>query len=478
MDVNSNSADIVVIGSGPGGANTAYLLAAAGKDVLLIEEGRAIAETLPAYSLKEMNTSYRNGGMTVALGRSKVIYIEPRCVGGGSEINAGLYHPPDPEVLDEWGRRFGLPDFSARTLDPFFKSWQADVPVSFMPKVGLASQRIQRGCDALKWKSAEIQRFWKYDNSSLGGLGVRQSMAQTIIPRAIKAGCRLLTNARVKRVSFKSRQAQYLEVSDANDTAKPSRKIFFKQLFICGGAVQTPALLRRSGVKRNIGNSLRMHPALRLAAKFPDRVNDVTEGVPVVQVQEFEPRFTLGGSYSSIPHLALWMAGRDDIERRLADWSQTQLFYALAIGSAAGWVRQLPGLADPLVSLKVTPLDRQHLGAGLYELGKMLFAAGAQEVILPMAGYPVAKQLKELEELRSGEPLKNADLSTIHLFGSCPMGEDAATSAVNSYGKLHGFDNVYLNDASLMPDSPRVNPQGVIMAIARRNVAHFLNELS
>lgn len=65
-------------------------------------------------------------------------------------------------------------------------------------------------------------------------------------------------------------------------------------------------------------------------------------------------------------------------------------------------------------------------------------------------------------------------VSTIHLFFSAPMGEDEATTATDSFGKLRGVENLYVNDASLFPASPAVNPQGTVLAIARRNVGEFL----
>ena len=64
-------------------------------------------------------------------------------------------------------------------------------------------------------------------------------------------------------------------------------------------------------------------------------------------------------------------------------------------------------------------------------------------------------------------------LSTVHAFSSCPMGENPDLSATDSFGKVNGFRNLYVNDASLLPDSPGVNPQGTVMAIALRNVDHF-----
>ncbi|MGL4500300.1 MAG: NAD(P)-binding protein, partial [Planktothrix sp.] len=77
--------EIAVIGSGPGGAITACLLAEAGRDVLLIEEGAYLSlESCEPFSVEEMIQKYRNGGLTAAFGQPKIQYVEGRCVGGGS----------------------------------------------------------------------------------------------------------------------------------------------------------------------------------------------------------------------------------------------------------------------------------------------------------------------------------------------------------------------------------------------------------
>jgi len=66
---------------------------------------------------------------------------------------------------------------------------------------------------------------------------------------------------------------------------------------------------------------------------------------------------------------------------------------------------------------------------------------------------------------------------TIHLFSSCPMGEDERRCATDSFGRIHGFHNLFIADASLLCTAPGVNPQGSIMALTRRNALHFLGLL-
>jgi choline dehydrogenase-like flavoprotein len=66
---------------------------------------------------------------------------------------------------------------------------------------------------------------------------------------------------------------------------------------------------------------------------------------------------------------------------------------------------------------------------------------------------------------------------TIHLFSSCPMGERRDRCAVDSFGRVHGTPNLRVADASILCGPPGVNPQGTIMALARRNALHFLGKL-
>jgi flavin-dependent dehydrogenase len=66
-------AKVLVIGSGPGGAMTAHVLAQGGHDVLVVEEGEhvPVGATEP-YSLEDMDRKWRNGGLTPAFGPVKV----------------------------------------------------------------------------------------------------------------------------------------------------------------------------------------------------------------------------------------------------------------------------------------------------------------------------------------------------------------------------------------------------------------------
>jgi choline dehydrogenase-like flavoprotein len=105
----------------------------------------------------------------------------------------------------------------------------------------------------------------------------------------------------------------------------------------------------------------------------------------------------------------------------------------------------------------------------------LLLAAGAEEVMPAVYGIPSIRSEKDAIRWLDERLSRNAlSLTTVHAFSSCPIGERSDRCAANSYGKVARWQNLYVNDASMLPDSPGVNPQGSVMAFARRNAQHFL----
>jgi hypothetical protein len=249
-------------------------------------------------------------------------------------------------------------------------------------------------------------------------------------------------------------------------------------LFLCAGAVHTPALLRRSGITRSIGDSLQVHPTVKIVARFPDEVNSADMGVPVHQVKEFAPRLSLGCSISSPAYLALGLIDHPEAARATAQtWRNTAIYYAMITSEGRGSVRSLPGFRDPIVRYQLTGTDQRNLADGLRKLAQVLFESGATTLYPGVMHSAALRGKGSLGELPGLLPDGMANLMTIHLFSSCPMGEDRSQCATDSFGRVHGFKNLFVNDASLLCTAPGVNPQGSIMALARRNTLKFLGKL-
>jgi choline dehydrogenase-like flavoprotein len=141
-----------------------------------------------------------------------------------------------------------------------------------------------------------------------------------------------------------------------------------------------------------------------------------------------------------------------------------------------GIIRTLPGFRDPLVRYTLNDRDRKNLADGLRKLGRLLFASGATTLYPGLTRGPALRSERDLAQLPETLLDGRANLMTIHLFSSCPMGEERAKCATDSFGRVHGFKNLFVNDASLLCTAPGVNPQGSIMALARRNALKFLSD--
>jgi choline dehydrogenase-like flavoprotein len=192
-------------------------------------------------------------------------------------------------------------------------------------------------------------------------------------------------------------------------------------------------------------------------------------------VKEFAPRYSFGCSISTPPYLALALLEHPEQARRVADhWAKMATYYAMITGEGRGTVRALPKFGDPLVRYGLTGNDRRDLAEGMRKLCEALFAGGATELYPGITGAPALLKKDDLAKLPETVPSGLASLMTIHLFSSCPMGEAREKCAVNSFGRVHDFKNLYVADASLLCTAPGVNPQGSVMAFARRNVLKFL----
>lgn len=158
----------------------------------------------------------------------------------------------------------------------------------------------------------------------------------------------------------------------------------------------------------------------------------------------------------------------------LADWRRVGVYYAAIRSEGSGSVVSIPGMASPVVTYRLTPNDFSKLSQGLVALGEALLAAGATELYPSVVGAGVARNRADVGTWWDAVTTNAANLMTVHLTSSIRMGERPGTTGTDSYGGVHGWDNLRVNDASLLPDAPGVNPQAGVMAIAAPNADAFL----
>ena len=465
--------DVLIIGSGAGGSVTAAVLAQAGRDVTVVEEGPWIdPDAMEPFSLEEMAAKYRHRP-AAALGAPAIAYAEGRCVGGSTEINSGLYHRLPAYLTEAWRDEYRIDEFDPDTLDAYAERIEQELAVSRLPGAPpTSSALLERGATKLGWQAMEFARVFRYDAA---GRGVKQTMTRTLLPRAIAAGATVIDNCRVRRVLVRDGRAVGVRCRRTEDGRVHDLTIRAGHVFVCGGAIQTPALLHRSGIRARVGSGLKVHPMIKIAARFPYPVDH--GGVPMQVVTEFGPNLSIGGSASRRGQVALALAeSSTDFADALADWEHFSVYYAAIRTEGSGRVIGVPGLRAPLVSYRLTDGDLSRLARGLVHLGEVLLAAGATELYPSLRGGPVVRRPEGLVDWWNGVSRSRANLMTVHLTSTVRMGEERSRTGTDSFGRVWGVGNLRVNDASLLPDAPGVNPQGAIMALAARNCEQFLSD--
>lgn len=470
------STEVLVVGSGAGGAVTAARLAEAGRKVVVVEEGPWFEpDAHEPFSLDEMVARYRNGGPQVALGNPAVAFGEGRCVGGSTEVNSGLFHRLPDYLADEWRTVYDIDDFTSQTLAFYAGQVEAELEVSTLPSAPPPSSAIlEQGATKLGWRNVEFARVYRYDAA---GRGIKQTMSRTLLPKALAAGAQLIPDCRVLRLERAAGRVTGARCQRTHPDG--GREVLFidaDQVVVCAGAVQTPALLQRSGIRRNIGTGLKLHPTVKIAARFPYPVDH--GDVPMHRVTEFAPHLTIGGSASRKGQIAMALAeSTHDIAEPMADWENFSIYYAAIRSEGAGRVRAVPGLKSPLITYKLTDADMSRLAQGLVHLGEVLLAADATELYPSLVGGPIARSLADIGTWWDRATRANTNLMTVHMTSTVRMGNNRDRTGTDSYGKVWDHANLHVNDGSLLPDAPGVNPQAAIMTIATRNTEHLLASL-
>ena len=207
--------DVVIVGSGAGGAPSAVRLREAGFDVLVLEEGDLHRTgSFRADPISAMQRLYRDAGSSMILGTPPMLFAEGRCVGGSTVINGGMSWRAPDHVLRHWSDELGLDGTDPASMDDYFAQAERILNVEFQNEdtLGANDKLFVRGARELGWQidpaPRNMNRCVGLNACALGcPTGAKQSMLVTEIPRALAGGARLITNARVSRVTFERGRA-------------------------------------------------------------------------------------------------------------------------------------------------------------------------------------------------------------------------------------------------------------------------------
>jgi choline dehydrogenase-like flavoprotein len=461
--------DAVVIGSGAGGAMAARTLARAGMSVVVLEEGRRYtgAEFRTRPPLDRFLELYRDGGSSVALGRPPVLLPSGRGVGGTTLVNCGTSYRTPPRVLRRWAaegivtdRLDGLLDEVERTLNV------SRQPLDVLGRNGLL---VLEGARRLGWRAAPLRRNAPgCDGCCQCVVGcpdnAKNGVHLNALPQACAAGARIVTYARAERILVEHGRAGGVRAIRPDGEAL---EILAPLVVVAAGATQTPPLLRRSGLGRHprLGRGLAVHPATSLAGRFDEPVVSWNGVLQSVGVEELHDEGILIEATAGPPGMSSFVlpgVGRA-LRDRLEDADHLAVIGAMVADEPSGRVH---GRRRPILRYDLADADAAKLKRAMVAMGRVLFAAGATEVLTGLARSPLARTREELTAIVADASMAETHLAGFHPTGTARMGADAERAPVDTSGRLRGVEGVYVADASVLPTCPEVNPQLTIMAMA------------
>jgi len=115
-------ADVVVVGTGAGGAACGAELAEAGLDVVFVEEGsHTPTSSFNPYATESIPRLYREASGTIIFGTPPIPYVEGRCVGGSTVLNGGMTWRAPEDVLDGWAKTTGAAELGPAGMEELFQ---------------------------------------------------------------------------------------------------------------------------------------------------------------------------------------------------------------------------------------------------------------------------------------------------------------------------------------------------------------------
>lgn len=498
--------DVVVIGTGAGGGTSAEILAEAGLNVVLVEEGRLFHQ--PDFHMDE-HQAYANlyqEGMSRMTADGSIAILQGRCVGGSTTVNwTSSFRTPEHTLL-YWQQQFGLNDLAPQALAPWFASREQRhnvTPWQIPPNAN--NDILRRGCEALGYSWGVIPRNVK-NCWNLGYCGVgcpanaKQGTLLTCIPGALKRKAKLYHSLRADRLVMNQDRISHLQATAlAGDGQSPTGAtvtLKARHFVVAASALGSPGLLLRSQLPDpfgQVGKRTFLHPVNACVARMPEQVEPYYGAPQSVYCDEFNFRDGVSGPAGyklEVPPLHPAMAAAvvpDHGHKQHNSLKQLPHMQAVIALLRDGFHPDSPGgtvrLRDdgsPVLDYPLTDYLWQSLREAYLNMAEIQFAAGARAVQPIHMDARWYTGWREARAAIQALPMQThrTRLFSAHQMGGCAMGSKPENSVTNSAGEHHHIANLSIHDASLFPTSIGANPQLTVYALAARNSQRLAKKLA
>ena len=411
-------------------------------------------------------------------------------IGGGTTVNwQSCFRTPD-DVREEWAELSGCSFFETEGFSESLDSvWRRVAVSTDESEVNENNSAISRGAKSLGYRWSVIARnSLGCDPAHCGNcmfgcrVGGKQSAATTYLMDAIRSGAQVVAPFAARRLAQSKGKVTGVEGTYSDPQGEPrSLTIAARRVVLAAGALDTPALLMRSGLKSlHLGQHLFLHPTVAVSGVYPSPIES-WKGPPQTIVCDEYTNLSDGYGYrieAAPAHPGLlsvgipWSNARDH-RREMQDVRRAAAFIVLSRDSNAGRVR-ITSAGQPYFDYKLGKEEKRILKHGMATAARMHHAAGADRITTlhterliwerDAAGGSIDKFCRQIDSASTSS--NRLPLFSAHQMGTCRMGSDRASAVCDSHGAVFGLDGAYVADASLFPASSGVNPMITIMALA------------
>ncbi|UDM08818.1 GMC family oxidoreductase [Halomonas sp. NyZ770] len=499
-------ADVLIIGTGAGGATSAEILAQAGLRVLMVEEGGLFtSSSFKGNEAKAYAELYQEGAAR-ATSDNGIVILQGRSVGGTTTVNwTSSFRTPDA-TLEHWADAHQVAGLDSASMAPWFQRAEERLGISpWAVPPNANNDVLKAGCEQLGWHWAVIPRNVR-GCANLGYCGTgcplnaKQSMLVTSVPAALDAGAHLIHRLRAERLVFSGDQVTGVEARGMNSTLTradgPRVSLSAKHVVLAGGGINSPALLLRSEAPDphgRLGKRTFLHPVNFSVAQFDKRIDGFYGAPQSIYSDEFQwsngatgPmgfKLEVPPTHPSITAATIGGHGRESFERmqRLA---YSNVMIALMRDGfdeqSQGGSVQLRKDGSPTLDYPLNDYLWESARRAWLAMGEIQFAAGAKAVLPAHAHGRLSRNLADfkaqVEQL--SYRIYDVNLASAHVMGGCAMGEDPQQAVVNSQGRHHQLSNLSVLDGSLFPTSIGANPQLSIYGLVGRLATQLRDELT
>lgn len=499
QDVTASSlqleCDLVVIGSGAGGAVMAYEMAKAGKRVLVLEAGSYVPSTAFTEKFPDMlEVLYADRG-NQATASGDLLVLQGQCLGGSTVVNGCVAFRVPDFILQDWQRDFGLTNLTRDALAPYFERVEKNLSIheNQEHEINPNSRKLRDGARALGWSVKPLRRNIRdcaLSGHCLSGCKTdrKQSMLVTYLPWACHYGAQIYANTRVTRILVENGVAtgvlaQVIDPVSGRQVADVTVKA--RVVVTAAGAVQSPLLFLSSDIANRsgqVGKNFACHPSTMVLGEFAQDIHTWRGAMLGVYVDEFE--------HPSKGGFVLEGGGAGPVELGMSTEPGTGAVYLDFMSRAKNYASCVTLIHDhnggevrwddgrKVIDYVLADSDFPAMLGAFKAAARIYFAAGAERVFLPTTDrrqIASADQIDAVVDSIRNEPFALRMVS-YHPQGTLRMGADPQTSVVNPWGETHDVQRLFVADASLFPTSILVNPQESVYALSSYIADHILKE--